>query len=84
VVQKVFGLWSFAGQNVAVEFRTTNRQDWSYNTWTYLDSVRVINQPTAVFRTFLPVIQSGYDMKRQLPAIQLSAPANGAGLRGGR
>ena len=47
--------------------------DWFYNTWTFVDSVQVVNQPVRVYKTFLPLVQFEHDMVRPLPATPAHA-----------
>lgn len=82
VAEKVLDLTPYAGQTVTIEMHNANRQDWSRNTWTFIDSIQVVNQPVRVYKTFLPLVQSLYDMTHPLPAAPERTPATGpAGTR---
>ena len=72
--EKALDLTPYAGQTVSIEMLNANRQDWSYNTWTFVDSVQVVNQPVRVYKTFLPLVQFDHDMTRPLPAAPARAP----------
>jgi hypothetical protein len=75
--QKFLDLSPYAGQTVILEMHNANRRDCSYNTWTYVDNVTIVNQPTRyLFRLHLPVIVSNDSMGR--------APVRGAPSRPGQ
>jgi hypothetical protein len=81
IAERTLDLTPYAGKTVVLELHNANRQDWSYNTWTYVDSVQVVNQPVRVYKTYLPLVQLNYDMtKIALPR----APLFDAPRRGGR
>jgi hypothetical protein len=74
VAEKVLDLTPYAGRTVTIEMHNANRQDWKANTWTYVDSVQIVNQPVRVYKTFLPLVQIGYDMTQPLPAAPARTP----------
>jgi hypothetical protein len=73
VAQKTLSLSPYAGASVILRLSNSNRIDGLNNTWTYVDNVRVVNQPLHYFyRTSLPVIVMHY------PAGAPRAPFAGA------
>ena len=62
VAEKTLDLTPYAGQTVVLEMHNANRQDWQFNTWTYVDGVQVVNQPVYVYKTYLPLVQFNFDM----------------------
>jgi len=54
--ERVVDLVPYAGRMIVLEMSNNNRRDWLYNTWTYVDDVRIINQPLYVYRAYLPII----------------------------
>jgi hypothetical protein len=76
--QQLIDLTSYAGQRITIEMRNSNRVDWSNNTWTYVDSIRVINQPMSYFyRLNLPIIQSAYPPSRAQGVRVTATPSSG-------
>lgn len=75
--QKFIDLSPYAGQTIVVEMHNANRRDWNYNTWTYVDDVRLVNQPMWSHRLYLPTI--GLDNRMIVP--QAAPPAWGASRR---
>lgn len=55
-MERVLDLTPYAGRTIIIELSNANRHDWSFNTWTYVDSVRVLNQPTRLYRVHMPHI----------------------------
>ncbi len=78
VAEKMLDLTPYAGQTVTIEMHNANRQDWFRNTWTFVDSVQVVNQPVRVYKVFLPLVQFDHDMTRPLRAAPARAPFDDA------
>ena len=57
--QVTLDLSSYAGQTIRVRFANWNRPDNYYNTWSYLDDVRVTSPGRSAFQFFLPIIVRG-------------------------
>lgn len=80
---RVVSLTAFAGRTVVIEMHVANRLDWFYNTWAYVDDVRVVNQPlTFFFGTYLPIIvvERTPGQASQLAPAAKPQPGNG-GMR---
>ncbi len=80
VMQTAIDLAPYAGRTIVIEMHNANRQDWKYNTWTYVDSVRVINQPTRVYRVQMPIIVVNSTMallQAQQPPMRLGPAVRG-------
>lgn len=68
--QRTLDLSSYAGQTIVIEMHNSNRRDWNYNTWTYVDNVRLVNQPAWSYRLHLPII--GLNNAMILPQAQVA------------
>lgn len=74
----------YAGRTIVVELRNFNRSDEFNNTYTYVDAVRIINEPIRTYRVNLPVIAADYDLS-QRPGGRTPSPTPTTTLRiGGR
>lgn len=79
-MQRAVDLSPWAGQRIMLEIRNSNRFDWFNNTWTYLDGLRVINQPVYVYKVSLPSIVLNYpgtglrSQRRELPPLNGGSP----------
>jgi hypothetical protein len=58
----------YAGRTITIEMHNANRRDWAYNTWTYVDNVQLINQPTLLYRVNLPLVVSGMTLGQSPPS----------------
>jgi len=73
----VYSLAPFAGRTVRLRLSNWNRQDSYYNTWTYIDDIRVINRPYA-YRLALPTILSSSQSASIGPTGWEGQPRNGS------
>ena len=69
VADRVIDLSAYAGRSIVVQMHNANRQDWSYNTWTYVDGIGVYNQPVAGSRISIPVVLFDYAPPSAPPAL---------------
>ena len=67
------------GQTIVIEMHNANRRDWNYNTWTYVDDVRLVNHPVWSYRLHLPVI--GLNNTMTLPQAPAAPAVDGAQRR---